>query len=64
MTLEERLAQTPPAVSKANLKGGDPEIIGYRNPYSPSKNLSKDESALTKARGGLLASKAYTDNFR
>ena len=64
MTLEERLAQNPPTTSQANLKGGDPEIIGYENPYSPSKDLSKDEAALTRARGGLLPSKAYTDNFR
>lgn len=64
MTLEERLKQTPPATSKANTKGGDPEIVGYENPYSPSKDLSKDDAKLKQARGGKLNTKPYSDSFK
>ena len=64
MTLEERLAQNPPATSKANTKGGDPEIIGYENAYGPSKNLAKDEAVLNAARKGKLNTKPYSDTFK
>ena len=64
MTLEERLEGNPPANSKANTKGGDPEIIGYENGFGPSKDLSKDEAALKKARGGKLNTKPYSDTFK
>lgn len=72
MNLEERLKANPPANSNANTKGGDPEIIGYENPYSPSKDLSKDEAAIEKAGGrklgqgggGYAPSKPYSDLFK
>ena len=64
MTLEERLKQQPPASSKANTKGGDPEIIGYENGYGPSKDLSKDEAKLKQARGGKLNTKPYSDTVK
>ena len=72
MTLEERLKQNPPITSQANLKGRDPEIIGYENPYSPSKDLSKDEKALKSGRKGELGqggaghtpTKPYSDTFK
>jgi hypothetical protein len=60
MTLEERLAQTPPANSKANLKGGDKTLIEADG----GLDLSKDEGALKQARGGKLKSKPYTDSFK
>lgn len=62
MNLEERLAKTPPITSKANLKGKDIEPVGYENSFKPSKDLSKDESALQKARGGVLNIKKYSDS--
>ena len=64
MTLEERLEKTPPATSKANTKGGDPEIIGYENTYGPSLDLAKDEAALKAARKGTLNMKPYSDTFK
>ena len=60
MTLEERLAQTPPATSKANTKGGDKTLIEADG----GLDLSKNESALKQARGGNLNTKPYTDSFK
>jgi hypothetical protein len=54
--------KTPPTTSKINSKGGDVEPIGADNAYKPSKDLSKDEVKLKKARGGdLNTTKKYSD---
>jgi hypothetical protein len=53
-SLKELLEQEPPITSKVNLRGGDPEIIGADNEYSPSLDLSTDEAALKRARGGVI----------
>lgn len=50
-----------PSTGKANLKGGDVEPVGATHPYKPSKDLSVDEKALKKARGGNLNTKKYSD---
>jgi len=60
MTLEERLAQNPPAVSKANTKGGDKTLIEADG----GLDLSKDEAKIKQARGGKLNSKPYSDTFK
>ena len=60
MTLEERLAQTPPPAAKANTKGGDKTLIEADG----GLDLSKDDKALSKARGGKLNSKPYSDTFK
>ena len=60
MTLEERLKQTPPATSKANIKGGDKTLIEADG----GLDLSKNESALKQARGGNLNSKPYSDTIK
>ena len=60
MTLEERLAQSPPAQSKANTKGGDKTLLEADG----GLDLSKNESAIAKARGGKLKSKPYSDTFK
>lgn len=68
MTLEERLAQNPPAVSKANTKGGDKTLIEADG----GLDLSKDEKAIEKAGGrklgqgggGYAPSKPYSDTFK
>tara|TARA_Y100000389_G_scaffold182392_1_gene198959 strand:- start:813 stop:995 length:183 start_codon:yes stop_codon:yes gene_type:complete len=60
MTLEERLAQTPPSVSKANLKGGDKTKLEADG----GLDLSKNESVLKQARGGKLNTKPYTDSHK
>ena len=60
MTLEERLKQTPPTTSKANTKGGDKTLIEADG----GLDLSKDEKALTKARGGKLNNKPYSDTLK
>jgi hypothetical protein len=49
-----RLATTKPA--QANTKGVDPEPIGDRNAFKPSRDLVKDAAALTKGRKGTLGS--------
>ena len=46
-----------PTTAKVNSKGGDPEPIGDANAFKPSKNLSRDQKALKKARGGDIGSK-------
>lgn len=60
MTLEERLKQTPPASAKANTKGGDKTLIEADG----GLDLSKDEAALFKARGGKLNTKPYSDTLK
>ncbi len=52
-----------PQTGKVNSKGGDVEPIGANAPYKPSKDLSKDEKALKKARGGDLNIKKYSDSI-
>lgn len=60
MTLEERLAQSPPAQSKANTKGGDKTLLEADG----GLDLSKDEAKIKQARGGKLKSKPYSDTFK
>ena len=60
MTLEERLKQTPPTTSKANTKGGDKTLIEADG----GLDLSKDEKALLKARGGKLNTKPYSETLK
>ena len=58
----ETFEKKPPTTSKINSKGGDIEPIGADNAYKPSKDLSKDEVKLKKARGGdLNTTKKYSD---
>lgn len=62
----EMLEQTPPANSKANLKGVDRTPIGADDPsgeFSPSKDLIKDPAALKKARHGDIPTKKYSENI-
>jgi hypothetical protein len=49
-----RLATTKPA--QANTKGVDPEPIGDKNAFKPSRDLVKDAAALTRGRTGVLGS--------
>ena len=51
---KSKLATTKPA--QANTKGKDPEPIGDRNVFKPSRDLVKDAAALTTARKGALGS--------
>ena len=68
MTLEERLAQTPPATSKANTKGGDKTLLEADG----GLDLSKNEVAIKKAggrelgqgAGGHTPAKPYSDTFK
>ena len=68
MTLEERLKQTPPATSKANLTGGDKTLLEADG----GLDLSKNEAAIEKAggrkigngAGGYDAGKPYSDKFK
>ena len=60
MTLEERLKQTPPTTSKANTKGGDKTLIEADG----GLDLSKDEKALLKARGGKVNTKPYSETLK
>ena len=53
-----------PTTGKANTKGGDPEPIGDVNKFKPSKDLSRDQKALKKARGGEIGSKLYSSTPR
>ena len=52
-----------PQTGKINAKGGDPEKIGDQNAFKPSADLSKDEKALKRARGGDLNVKKYSDTI-
>lgn len=60
-TILDLFQKNKPVSAEINEKGGDPEIIGADHPYSPSLDLSKDEIALKKARGGVLNQKPYSD---
>lgn len=68
MTLEERLAQTPPATSKANTKGGDKTPLEADG----GLDLSQNQAAIEKAGGRKLGqggaghspSKPYSDTFK
>ena len=60
MNLEERLKKNPPKTSNANIKGGDKTIIEADG----GLDLSKDEKALFKARGGKLNNKPYSDTVK
>jgi hypothetical protein len=53
-----------PLTGKANTRGGDPEPIGDINKFKPSKDLSRDQKALKKARGGEIGSKLYSSTPR
>lgn len=58
MTLEERLSKNPPANAKANVKGGDKTKIEADG----GLDLSANDIALAKARGGKLNTKPYSDS--
>jgi hypothetical protein len=60
MTLEERLAKNAPATAKANIKGGDKTLIEADG----GLDLSKNEAALLKARGGKVNTKPYSDTLK
>jgi hypothetical protein len=60
MTLEERLAKNAPATAKANIKGGDKTLIEADG----GLDLSKNDAALLKARGGKLNNKPYSDTLK
>jgi len=63
-TIKELLETSPPETSKANEKGVDTTPIGDDNPrgeFSPTVDLSKDESRLSVARGGKLNTQKYSD---
>lgn len=60
MNLEERLKKNPPKTSDANIKGGDKTLIEADG----GLDLSKDEKALFKARGGKLNTKPYSDTLK
>jgi hypothetical protein len=53
-----------PTTAKINERGGDPEPIGDQDKYKPSKNLSKDQKALKRARGGEIGGKLYSETPR
>ena len=53
-----------PQTGKINAKGGDPEKIGDQSAFKPSLDLSKDEKALKKARGGNLNTLKYSDTIK
>jgi hypothetical protein len=67
-TLEELLAKTPPATSKANVKGGDKTLLEADG----GLDLSKNETAIEKAGGrklgqgasGFAPGKPYSDKFK
>jgi hypothetical protein len=56
--------RSTPKSGLANTKGVDKEPIGANNAFKPSKDLSKNENALKKARGGELKSKKYSDSVK
>lgn len=66
MTILERFEQAKPDTAKANTNGKDTTPIGDDNPrgeFSPSKDLSRDESRLKQARGGDVQTKPYSNTF-
>ena len=54
MALTDLYKKNFPKTANANIKGGDKEPIGADTGYKPSKDLSKNEKALTKARRGVI----------
>lgn len=64
MAILDLFKNQPPSTGKVNFRGGDPEPIGADNAFKPSKDLSKDQKALKKARGGELNSKPYSATAR
>ncbi len=60
MAILDLYKKQQPTTGKANTRGGDPEPIGANAPYKPSKDLSRDQKALKKARGGEVGSKLYS----
>ena len=70
-SLLERFKKNPPEQSKVDIRGRDPEPIGWEHPFRPSLDLAKDSVALERARkggigsgaGGYNASKPYTSVF-
>lgn len=60
MTLEERLAKNPPTTAKANTNGGDKTLIEADG----GLDLSKNETALKQARGGILNTKPYSNTLK
>jgi hypothetical protein len=68
MTLEDKLAKTPPITSKANINGGDKTPLEADG----GLDLSKDQTAIEKAKGrkigqgagGYDAAKPYSDKFK
>ncbi len=66
-TILDIFAKNPPKTGAANTKGVDTTPIGTDNPRGetkPSKDLSKDEKRLFKARGGVLKNRKYSDIFK
>ncbi len=69
--LEDTYKENKPQTGKIIDNGKDPEPIGWENPYSPSKDLAKDDEALNDARHGDIGSGAsghnpsnpYSDKF-
>lgn len=64
MTILERYQSAKPDTAKANFPGKDKTPIGDDNPreeFSPTLDLSKDDSALARARGGSVNTKKYSD---
>ena len=64
MAILDLYKKEKPLTGKANTKGGDPEPIGDVNKFKPSKDLSRDQKALKKARGGEIGSKLYSSTPR
>ena len=75
MTLEERLASTPPATSKANTKGVDFTPLSgesSRPEFTPTLDLAGNQKRIKEAKGrdlgngagGFAPSKPYSDTFK
>lgn len=60
MALLDLFNKNTPKTAKANFRGGDPEPIGTDKGFKPSRDLSKDEKALKRGRGGELNTKKYS----
>lgn len=75
MTLEERLATTPPADSKANTRGVDYTPLSgesSRPEFTPTLDLAGNQKKIKEAKGrelgngagGYAPSKPYSDIFK
>jgi hypothetical protein len=60
-TILDKYEKEKPLTARVNTVGGDPEPIGSENSFSPSLDLSKNESRLQRARGGILNTRPYSD---